>query len=350
MQLNIRRPDDWHLHLRDGAALAAVLPFTAARFARAIVMPNLKPPVTTTESALEYRKRILAALPQSKDQSKDQSKSFEPLMTLYLTDRTPPEEISRAKQSGAVFGCKLYPAGATTNSASGVTDIRHIDAVLERMSEVGMPLLVHGEVTGAVDVFEREARFIDTVLAPTVDRFPTLRVVFEHITTAQAADFVLSARAGVGATITPQHLLHNRNAIFEGGIRPHYYCLPILKTETDREKLVAVATSGNPRFFLGTDSAPHAQHTKETACGCAGMFSAHAGIELYAEAFEAAGALDKLEGFASDFGADFYGLPRNQDRITLVKRDWSPPANYPMGGADRLVPMRAGESVRWQLA
>jgi dihydroorotase len=351
MQLQIRRPDDWHLHLRDGDALAAVLPYTAQRFARAIVMPNLKPPVTTTAAALEYRNRILAALPQSKDESKNDGAGFTPLMTLYLTDRTAPEEIERAKASGFVHGCKLYPAGATTNSDSGVTDIRRIDAVLERMSEVGLPFLVHGEVTHRdVDVFDREARFIDTVLAPTLDRFPKLRVVFEHITTRRAAEFVLAARDGVGATITPQHLLHNRNAIFEGGIRPHYYCLPILKTESDREKLIEVATSGNPRFFLGTDSAPHAQHTKEAACGCAGMFTAHAGIELYAEAFEAAGKLDKLEGFASDFGADFYRLPRNVDKITLVKRDWSPPANYPMGGTDRLVPMRAAERVAWQLA
>jgi dihydroorotase len=341
MQIQIRRPDDWHLHLRDGAALAAVLPFTAARFARAIVMPNLKPPVTTTAAALEYRARILAALPAGAH--------FTPLMTLYLTDRTDPAEMARAQDSGAVFACKLYPAGATTNADSGVTDIRRIDAVLGRMSELGLPLLVHGEVTARhVDVFDRETRFIDEVLAPTVDRFPKLRVVFEHITTRAAAEFVTCARDGVGATITPQHLLHNRNAIFEGGIRPHYYCLPILKTESDREALLAAATSGNPRFFLGTDSAPHAQHTKENACGCAGMFSAHAGIELYAEAFESAGKLDKLEGFASDFGADFYRLPRNPDKITLVKREWRPPANYPMGEAT-LVPMRANEPVAWQL-
>jgi dihydroorotase len=341
-EIEIRRPDDWHLHLRDGAAMAAVLPFTAARFARAIVMPNLKPPVTTTESATQYRARIVAALPGGA--------KFTPLMTLYLTDRTAPGEIDRAKASGIVHACKLYPAGATTNADSGVTDIRHIDAVLARMAEVGMPLLVHGEVTAReVDVFERETRFISEVLAPTISRHPKLRVVFEHITTRGAVDFVKGAREGVAATITPQHLLHNRNAIFEGGIRPHYYCLPILKTEPDRAALLEAAVSGNPRFFLGTDSAPHAQHTKENACGCAGMFSAHAGIELYAEAFDAAGKLRALEGFASDFGADFYGLPRNVDRIRLVKQAWTPPSNYPMGGDNRLVPMRAGESVAWQM-
>ena len=345
MEIQLRRPDDWHLHLRDGAAMAAVLPFTAARFARAIVMPNLKPPVTTTEAAAQYRARILAALPAGAD--------FTPLMTLYLTDRTPATEIERAKASGFVHGCKLYPAGATTNADSGVTDIRHIDATLACMGELGLPLLVHGEVTGRdVDVFERETRFICEVLAPVISRHPTLRVVFEHITTRGAVEFVKSAREGVAATITPQHLLHNRNAIFEGGIRPHYYCLPILKTEPDRTALLEAATSGNPRFFLGTDSAPHAQHTKENACGCAGMFSAHAGIELYAEAFDAAGKLDRLEGFAADFGADFYRLPRNSTRIRLVKRDWSPPANYPFpaGGDGRLVPMRAGETISWQLA
>jgi len=341
MQIQIRRPDDWHLHLRDGAALAAVLPFTAARFARAIVMPNLKPPVTTTAAALEYRARILAALPAGA--------RFTPLMTLYLTDRTDPAEMTRAQESGAVFACKLYPAGATTNADSGVTDIRRLDAVLERMSELGLPLLVHGEVTAReVDVFDRETRFIDAVLAPTIDRFPKLRVVFEHITTKVAAEFVAGARDGVGATITPQHLLHNRNAIFEGGIRPHYYCLPILKAEPDRAALLAAAVSGNPRFFLGTDSAPHAQHTKENACGCAGMFSAHAGIELYAEAFDSVGKLSMLEGFASDFGADFYRLPRNADKLTLVKREWHPPAHYPLGDG-RLVPMRANEPVAWQL-
>jgi dihydroorotase len=346
LEIEIRRPDDWHLHLRDGAAMAAVLPFTAVRFARAIVMPNLKPPVTSTLAAAEYRARILAALPAGA--------SFTPLMTLYLTDNLDPAEIDRAKASGFVHACKLYPAGATTNSDSGVTDIRRLDAVLARLSEVGMPLLVHGEVTARhVDVFDRESRFIDEVLAPTIARFPRLRVVFEHITTQRAAEFVKAARPGVAATITPQHLLYNRNAIFDGGIRPHYYCLPILKTEPDRAALIAAATSGDPRFFLGTDSAPHARHTKENACGCAGMFSAHAGIELYAEAFDAAGKLDKLEGFASDFGADFYGLPRNAGRIRLRRRAWTPPSNYPLpadgGGDTQLVPMRAGETVAWEM-
>ncbi len=342
MQITLRRPDDWHVHLRDGEALAAVLPFTAARFARAIVMPNLKSPVTTTALALAYRERILAALPAGA--------RFTPLMTLYLTDRTDPGEIDRARASGAVHACKLYPAGATTNADSGVTDIRRIDAVLARMAEIGMPLLVHGEVTHRdVDVFDREARFIDEVLAPTVDRFAQLPVVFEHITTRRAAEFVRRSRPAVAATITPQHLLHNRNALFEGGIRPHYYCLPILKTEKDREALVEAATSGEPRFFLGTDSAPHALAAKESACGCAGMFSAHAGIELYAEAFEAAGRLERLEGFASQFGADFYKLPRNEERITLRREEWRPPANYPLG-ASSLVPMRAGETVAWRLA
>jgi dihydroorotase len=347
LEIEIRRPDDWHLHLRDGAAMSAVLPFTAARFARAIVMPNLKPPVISTAGAEQYRARILAALPAGA--------RFTPLMTLYLTDRTDPAEIERARASGFVHACKLYPAGATTNADSGVTDIRRIDAVLARMSELGLPLLVHGEVSAReIDVFDRETRFMEEVLAPTLDRFPKLRVVFEHITTRRAVEFVKMARPDVAATITPQHLLHNRNAIFDGGIRPHYYCLPILKTEADRTALLEAATSGNPRFFLGTDSAPHAQHTKENACGCAGMFSAHAGIELYAEAFEAAGRLEQLEGFASNFGADFYRLPRNAERIRLAKRSWTPPANYPLFSADgidhKLVPMRAGETIAWELA
>jgi dihydroorotase len=340
--LTIRRPDDWHLHVRDGASLRAVIGFTAARFARAIIMPNLKPPVTTAELAGAYRKRILEALPAGA--------KFEPLMTLYLTNRTEPAEVDRAKATGFVHGFKLYPAGATTHSDAGVTDIANIYGVLERMSELDVVLQVHGEVTNAdVDVFDREARFIDTVLAPLVERFPKLRIVFEHITTKQAADFVRGARAGVGATITPQHLLLNRTAIFTGGIRPHFYCLPVLKTEPDRVALVAAAISGNPRFFLGTDSAPHARHTKENACGCAGMFSAHAAIELYAEAFDAAGALNRLEGFASDFGADFYRLPRNSERITLSRDAWQVPERYPFG-ADDLVPMRAGEKIAWQLA
>jgi dihydroorotase len=339
--LTIKRPDDWHLHLRDGDALRAVLPFTAARFARAIVMPNLKPPVTNSEQALAYRRRILDALPAGM--------KFEPLMTLYLTDNTYPTEVDRAKASGCVHGFKLYPAGATTNSDSGVTDIRRIEPVLARMSELGMILQVHGEVTDPnVDVFDREARFIDGVLAQTVERFGELRIVFEHITTRAAAQFVLNARPGVAATITPQHLLMNRNALFTGGIRPHHYCLPVLKSESDRRALLEVVASGNPRFFLGTDSAPHARHTKENACGCAGIFSSHAGIELYAEAFEAVGALQRLEGFASEFGADFYGLPQNEARITLVKEAWDVPAHYPFG-SDELVPLSAGERITWRL-
>ncbi|NBW89326.1 MAG: dihydroorotase [Gammaproteobacteria bacterium] len=339
--LTLRRPDDWHLHLRDGAAMQAVLPHTAQRFARAVIMPNLKPPVTTTTLAREYRDRIRAAVPQGL--------RFEPLMTLYLTDNMPSAEIDRAREAGFVVGCKLYPAGATTHSDAGVTDVARIDAVLERMAEVGLVLQVHGEVTHeAVDVFDREQRFIDDVLAPLVARHPTLRVVFEHITTRAAVEFVRGARAGVGATITPQHLLYNRNEIFRGGIRPHYYCLPILKTEDDRHALLEAATSGDPRFFLGTDSAPHARHTKENACGCAGMYSAHAGIELYALAFERAGALTRLPAFAADFGADFYGLPRNEDTITLQRRPWTPPASYDFG-TDRIVPMFAGESLNWSL-
>lgn len=339
--LTLLQPDDWHLHLRDGAALAAVLPHTAERFARAVVMPNLKPPVTDTARALAYRQRILAALPAGL--------SFEPLMTLYLTDNTDPAEIARAKSSGVVIGCKLYPAGATTNSASGVTDVRHIDGVLAAMADQDMVLQVHGEVTrDDVDVFDREARFIDEVLAPIAQRHPRLRIVFEHITSAAAVEFVRAARQGIAATITPQHLLYNRNAIFHGGIRPHYYCLPILKTEADRAALVAAAVSGSERFFLGTDSAPHERGTKEQACGCAGMYSAHAGIELYAEAFEQAGALARLEAFASHFGPDFYRLPRNSRRITLRRESWSPPASYAFGDG-ALVPMRAGESVAWRL-
>ena len=341
-ELSIRRPDDWHLHVRDGDSLRAVIGFTAERFGRAIIMPNLRPPVTTTDLARAYRKRILDALPASA--------SFEPLMTLYLTDRTDPAEVDRAKASGIVHGFKLYPAGATTNSDSGVTRIENVYGVLERMSELGVVFQVHGEVThNDVDVFDREARFIDEVMTPLVLRFPQLKIVFEHITTKRAAEFVRTARAGVGATITPQHLLHNRNAIFTGGIRPHYYCLPVLKTEPDRVALVEAAISGNPRFFLGTDSAPHARHTKEASCGCAGCFSAPAGIELYAEAFDQAGALNRFEGFASDFGPDFYGLPRNAGQLKLVKETWTVPSTYPFG-TDEIVPMRAGETVTWRLA
>ncbi|HEY1991028.1 MAG TPA: dihydroorotase [Gammaproteobacteria bacterium] len=340
-KLTLTRPDDWHLHLRDGELLRDVLPHTAARFARAIVMPNLKPPITTAKLALEYRERILAALPRGAD--------FRPLMTLYLTENTQPEEIRRAKAEGHIHAVKYYPAGATTNADSGVTDIRRCDRVLEAMADVGLPLLVHGEVTDpAVDVFDRETVFIDRVLAPLVQRLPGLRVVLEHVTTKAAADFVRQAPPNVGATLTPQHLLHNRNALFKGGIRPHYYCLPILKRERDREALVDAATGGNPKFFLGTDSAPHAQHLKEHACGCAGMYSAHAALELYAEVFEQAGALDKLEGFASFHGADFYDLPRNAGKVTLVKHAWTVPEHYPFGG-NKLVPMRAGEAVAWSL-
>jgi dihydroorotase len=340
--LILARPDDWHVHLRDGAALEAVVGFTAARFARAIVMPNLKPAVTTVALAHAYRERILAALPAGR--------RFEPLLTLYLTDATAPEEIDRARDSGFVFGVKLYPAGATTHSAAGVTDIRRVEAVLARMQRLGLPLLVHGETPGSdIDVFDRETHFQREVLAPLVERFATLKVVFEHITTAAAVEFVRTARPGVAATITPQHLLHNRNAIFAGGVRPHYYCLPILKREVDRRALVDAATSGDPRFFLGTDSAPHERATKENACGCAGMFTAHAGIELYAEVFESASRLERLEGFASHFGADFYGLPRNGDSITLIKEAWVPPMSYPFGDG-ALVPYRAGEAVAWRLA
>jgi len=338
--LVMRRPDDWHLHLRDGAALRAVLPFTAARFARAIVMPNLKPALTTTAAALAYRERILAAVPAGA--------RFQPLMTLYLTDATPLEEIGCAHAAG-VLGCKLYPAGATTHAEAGVTDVGKIEAVLERMSECGLVLQVHGEVTDpAVDVFEREARFIEEVLAPLTERHTKLRVVFEHITTKSALEFVLSARAGVAATVTPQHLLMNRTALFAGGLRPHHYCLPVLKAEEHRAALLAAVASGTPRLFLGTDSAPHARSAKESACGCAGIFSAHAGIELYAEAFAAAGALKHLEGFASFYGADFYGLPRNSDTIRLVQEPWEVPARYPFG-AEELVPLRAGERIAWRL-
>ncbi|HVS76268.1 MAG TPA: dihydroorotase [Steroidobacteraceae bacterium] len=340
--LDMRRPDDLHLHLRDGEAMRSVLPFTAARFARALIMPNLRPAVTRTEHALAYRQRILAALPRDT--------TFQPLMTLYLTDQTDPAEVDRARASGCIVGFKLYPAGATTHSDAGVTDIHRVDAVLSRMEEQDLVLQVHGEVTDpGVDVFDREARFIDEVLAPLAARFPRLRIVFEHITTRAAAQFVLGARAGIAATLTPQHLLMNRNALFAGGIRPHHFCLPVLKSQADREALLGVVASGDPRFFLGTDSAPHARGAKETACGCAGIFSAHGGIELYAEAFEAAGALERLEAFASEHGADFYRLPRNTDRITLVKAPWQVPRCYPFGN-DELVPLRAGEHIGWRVA
>ena len=341
MELKLTRPDDWHLHLRDDALMHSVLPDTARQFARAIVMPNLRPPVITTAQAQEYRSRILAALPAGM--------SFEPLMTLYLTDNTSAEEIRRAKQSGTIHAVKLYPAGATTNSDAGVTDLRKTYPALEEMQRCGMPLLVHGEVTDpAVDVFDREAVFIERVLQPLLRDLPGLRLVFEHITTREAAQFVDEAPDNIAATITAHHLLYNRNAMLVGGIRPHYYCLPVLKRETHREALVQAATGGNKKFFLGTDSAPHAQHTKEAACGCAGCYTAHSAIELYAEAFEQAGALNKLEGFAGFHGADFYGLPRNTETVTLRKEEWQVPATVGFG-EHRLVPLRAGEMMKWKL-
>jgi dihydroorotase len=341
MRLTLRRPDDWHLHLRDGAILAAVLPHTAARFARAVVMPNLVPPVTTTAAALAYRERILAALPEGM--------RFEPLMTLYLTDNTPAEEIRRAAASGRIIGVKLYPAGATTNSDSGVTDLSRCAAALEAMEECGLVLQVHGEVTDAtVDVFARERVFIERVLAPVVDRYPRLRVVLEHVTTADGVEFVKGARAGVAATVTPQHMLLNRNALFSGGLRPHHYCLPVLKAERHREAVAAAATSGSERFFLGTDSAPHSRRSKEASCGCAGIYSAPVGIEIYAEAFESAGCLERLEPFASEFGPRFYGLPLNEEHLVLERRAWQPPASY-LAGDEEVVPFRAGEQVAWAL-
>jgi dihydroorotase len=337
--ITITRPDDWHLHLRDGDAMKSVLPDTARRFARAIVMPNLKPPVTTVEAARAYRDRIVAALPSGM--------TFEPLMTLYLTDNTQPMEIARARQSGFVHAVKYYPAGATTNSDSGVTDMHKAYPAIAAMEEYGVPLLLHGEVTDTeVDVFDREAVFIDRHLARLMKDFPDLKIVLEHITTRQAAEFVMTAPANVGATVTAHHLLYNRNAMFKGGIRPHYYCLPVLKREKHREALVAAAISGNPKFFLGTDSAPHAQTAKETACGCAGIYTAHAAIELYAEVFERAGALDKLEAFAGFHGADFYSLPRNKQKITLKRESWVMPESLDMG-EEKLVPLRAGESAEW---
>lgn len=339
--ISLTRPDDWHLHLRDGAALKAVLPDTARQFARAIVMPNLRPPVTTTDLALAYRQRILDALPKGMH--------FEPLMTLYLTDNTSADEIVRAKASGLVHGVKLYPAGATTNSDSGVTNLTHCAKALEAMEKLGIPLLAHAEVTDAdIDVFDRERVFIERNMIPLLKNFPALKVVFEHITTKDAADFVSTAPANVAATITAHHLLMNRNDMFKGGIQPHHYCLPILKREEHRVALVKAATSGNAKFFLGTDSAPHARSAKETACGCAGMYTAHTAIELYAEAFETANALDKLEGFASFYGADFYGLSRNTEQITLTQESWQVPENLPFDG-DVLVPLRAGQSLRWKL-
>ena len=340
-RLILKRPDDWHLHLRDGAAMASVLADSARRFARAIVMPNLRPAVRTTEQALAYRERILAALPRGVN--------FEPLMTLYLTDDTPPEEVARAKLSGRVFGVKLYPAGATTHSDEGVTRLSRCFHTLEKMEEVGLPLLVHGESTDpAIDVFDREQVFIEETLGPTVERFSGLKVVLEHITTREAAQYVEVTGPNVAATITAHHLLMNRNALFLGGIRPHHYCLPVLKRESHREALVEAAVSGNPKFFLGTDSAPHARGAKEAACGCAGVYTAHAAIELYAAAFEEAGALERLEGFASVFGAQFYGLPPNRETITLERKEWRVAERLAFGG-EELVPLRAGETLPWKL-
>jgi len=340
--LTITRPDDWHAHLRDGDALQAVVGATARQFARAIVMPNLKPPVVTVAQAKAYRGRIMAALPKGA--------AFEPLMTLYLTDNTRPAEIERAQASGFVKAVKYYPAGATTNSDAGVSDIRKCDLALEAMQGAGLPLLVHGEVTDAdVDIFDREAVFLERTLGTLVKRFPSLKIVVEHITTHEATAFVERAPGNVAATITAHHLLMNRNSIFAGGINPHHYCLPVLKREPHRRALVKAATSGNPKFFLGTDSAPHARARKESCCGAAGIYSAHAALELYAEAFETAGALDKLEAFASHHGADFYGLPRNPGKVTLEKRDWEVPAEYPLGG-ESVIPLRAGQKLAWRFA
>ena len=337
--LTITRPDDWHLHVRDGAPLCTVVPHTAAQFGRAIIMPNLRPPVTTAQQALEYKQRILAAVPQGV--------AFEPLMTLYLTDNLPPEEIARAKDAGVV-AAKLYPAGATTNSDAGVTDLRKTYKTLEAMQKAGLLLLVHGEVTSPdIDLFDREAVFIEQQLIPLRRDFPELKIVFEHITTKEAAQYVHDADVHTAATITAHHLLYNRNAIFLGGIRPHYYCLPVLKREVHRQALVQAATSGSPKFFLGTDSAPHPAHLKEHASGCAGCYTALTALELYAEAFEAAGALDKLEGFASFFGADFYGLPRNSGRVTLRKEAWTVPDEVAFGETV-VKPLRGGEVVHWK--
>jgi dihydroorotase len=338
--LTITRPDDWHLHVRDGAALQTVVPHTASQFGRAIIMPNLKPPVTTAALALEYKQRILAAVPEGVQ--------FEPLMTLYLTDNLPPEEILKAKAAGVV-ACKLYPAGATTNSDAGVTDLKKIYPTLEAMQKAGMLLLVHGEVTGQdIDLFDREAVFIDTQLIPLRHHFPELKIVFEHITTQDAAVYVTSADPFMGATLTAHHLLYNRNAIFTGGIRPHFYCLPVLKRETHRVALLNAATSGNPRFFLGTDSAPHAAHLKEHASGCAGCYTAHAAMEMYAEAFDSVNKLDQLEAFASFHGADFYGLPRNTGTLSLKRESWMPQETFSFGEAE-LKPLRSGEALPWRV-
>jgi dihydroorotase len=340
--LTLIRPDDWHLHLRDGAALRDVLPHTARQFARAIVMPNLKPPVTTVDQALAYRQRILEALPAGS--------SFEPLMTLYLTDTTDPEEIRRVAEEPDIVALKLYPAGATTNSDAGVKSLDGLYPVLAAMEWHGVPLLVHGEVTDPdIDIFDREQVFIDRHLIPITVRFPALRIVLEHVTTREGVEFVRDGGPRIGATLTAHHLLYNRNALLAGGVRPHFYCLPVLKRESHRQALLEAATSGSPKFFLGTDSAPHPRGQKEAACGCAGCYTAHAALELYAEVFEAAGALDRLEAFASFHGADFYGLPRNRDRVTLERHEWRVPESFGFG-EESLVPLRAGERLAWRLA
>lgn len=340
-ELQITRPDDFHLHVRDGAALKSVVPATARQFARAIIMPNLKIPITTVDQAQRYRDQVIDALPPGSD--------FQPLMTLYLTDNTSAGVINVAKASGFIHAVKLYPAGATTHSDAGVTDIRKVYPVLEAMQAAGLPLLVHGEVTDPdIDVFDRERIFIETILAPLIEQFPELKIVMEHITTREAVEFVTQGPARLAATITVHHLLMNRNAIFAGGIRPHHYCLPILKREVHRQALVAAAISGNPKFFLGTDSAPHPRHAKESACGCAGMYTACNAMELYAEVFDTAGALDRLEGFASYFGADFYGLPHNSGKMTLIRERWTIPDTLPMG-EDVVIPLRAGEECQWKM-
>ena len=341
MELTLTRPDDWHLHVRDADALTTVVAHTARQFARAIIMPNLQPPVTTTKQALAYRERILASVPDGVQ--------FTPLMTLYLTDQTTADDIAEAKASNVVQAVKLYPAGATTNSAAGVTDISNTYAALESMEQLGLPLLVHAEVTDPdIDIFDREHIFIERHLQPLTQRFPQLKVVLEHVTTREGVQFVSSAPDTVAATVTAHHLLLNRNAMFKGGLQPHSYCLPVLKRELHREALLAAATSGNSKFFLGTDSAPHSRERKESTCGCAGIYTAHAALELYTQAFEDAGALNKLEGFASHFGADFYGLPRNADKITLEKQDWQVPESYPMDGTS-LIPLFAGETLHWRI-
>ncbi|MFP4244647.1 MAG: dihydroorotase [Ectothiorhodospira sp.] len=340
-ELHIRRPDDWHLHVRDGEGLMCAVPHSARRFARAVIMPNLRPPVVDIEQAAAYRARILAAVPKGVH--------FDPLMTIYLTDHTSPDDIREVAESGFMLGAKLYPAGATTHSEAGVTDIRHLDPTLQAMQDLGVPLMVHGEVTGPeVDLFDREARFIEQILTPLVERFPALKVVLEHVTTSQAVEFVRRGPETVAATVTPQHILMNRNALFQGGIRPHHFCLPVLKREEHRAAILEALAEGHPRFFLGTDSAPHPRGAKESACGCAGIYSAPAAIELYAEAFEQAGALDRLEAFASENGPRFHGLAPNEDFITLRREPWTVPEDLPFG-EDTVVPLRAGTDLAWRL-